>query len=69
MKKNTYGNIEDILINFTVVTSLGTFKYLEGNYQRVSQGPDLKATFIGHEGNFGVITEAVLKIKPIPPCV
>lgn len=32
MKKNVYGNIEDILINFTVVTSKGTFKYLDQNY-------------------------------------
>jgi len=31
MKKNVYGNIEDILINFTVVTSKGTFKYLDQN--------------------------------------
>ena len=34
--KNVYGNIEDILINFTIVTSIGTFKYIENNYQRIS---------------------------------
>jgi len=36
MKKNVYGNIEDILINFTIVTPVGTFKYLENNSERVS---------------------------------
>lgn len=36
MKKNVYGNIEDLVVNFTVVTPRGTFKYLDGNYQRVS---------------------------------
>ncbi len=66
MKKNLYGNIEDIVINFTLVTSIGTFKYVESNYQRISQGPDLKFAVIGHEGNFGVITEAVIKIHKVP---
>jgi len=66
MKKNVYGNIEDILINFTIVTPVGTFKYLENNSERVSQGPDLKYTVLGHEGNYGIITEAVMKIKAAP---
>lgn len=66
MKKNVYGNIEDILINFTIVTPVGTFRYIDSNYERISQGPDLKFSVLGHEGNFGVITEAVLKIKPAP---
>ena len=40
MKKNEYGNIEDILINLKIVTSKGTFEK-KGNWQRVSNGPDL----------------------------
>lgn len=66
MKKNKYGNIDDILINYSIVTPIGTHKYSESNYQRVSQGPNIKFSIIGHEGNYGVITEAVIKIKPIP---
>lgn len=27
----------------------------------------MKFTVLGHEGNYGVVTEAVLKIKPVPP--
>ena len=65
MKKNTYGNIEDIVQNITLVTSKGTYKKLAA-WPRVSNGPDLNNMVIGSEGNYGIITEAVLKIKPIP---
>ena len=66
MKKNKYGNMEDILLNYTIVTPIGTHKYTENNYQRVSHGPNIKFSVIGHEGNLGVITEAVIMIKPLP---
>ena len=36
MKKNVYGNIEDIIINFTIVTPVGTYTHLVQNYERVS---------------------------------
>lgn len=67
MKKNTYGNIEDLLISCKMVTSIGTVerKY---NVPRMSSGPDLNEVIIGSEGNFGVITEAVVKIKRVPEC-
>ena len=32
----------------------------------MSNGPDLNHIAMGHEGNFGVITEAVLRVRPIP---
>ena len=32
MKKNKYGNIEDIVINFNLVTSVGTFKYIDDDF-------------------------------------
>jgi len=65
MKKNVYGNIEDILISVTVVTPIGTFtKTCEA--QRVSSGPDLNHMILGSEGNFGIITEAIIKVKPTP---
>lgn len=67
MKKNTYGNIEDLLISCKIVTSIGTIerKY---NAPRVSSGPDVNEMIIGSEGNFGVITEAVVKVRPLPEC-
>jgi alkyldihydroxyacetonephosphate synthase len=66
MKKNTYGNIEDIVQNIKLVTSKGIYNKL-GEWPRVSNGPDLNHIVMGHEGNFGIITEAVIRIRPIPP--
>jgi len=41
---------------------------IERKYQapRISSGPDINEMIIGSEGNFGVITEAVLKVKFLP---
>lgn len=39
MKKNTYGNIEDIVCSMTLVTSVGTFSKKD-HWPRVSAGPD-----------------------------
>ena len=65
MKKNTYGNIEDIVCNVTYITPAGT--YCKNNlWPRVSNGPDLNHVVMGSEGNFGLITEAVIKVKPLP---
>jgi alkyldihydroxyacetonephosphate synthase len=65
MKKNVYGNIEDLLISCKIVTSIGT---IERKYQapRISSGPDVNEMILGSEGNFGVITEAVLKVRYLP---
>lgn len=32
----------------------------------MSHGPDLHHLIMGSEGNYGIITEAVIKVKPIP---
>ncbi len=40
MKKNVYGNIEDMLINVKIVTPKGTFSK-KHNCPRVSSGPDI----------------------------
>ena len=65
MKKNTYGNIEDMLCNVTYVTPTGT--YSKTNlWPRVSNGPDMHNIVMGSEGNFGIITEAVIRVRPIP---
>jgi alkyldihydroxyacetonephosphate synthase len=65
MKKNRYGNIEDIVITFKVVTPQGTW-VRPCNSPRISTGPELNHLFMGHEGNFGIITEALIKVKDIP---
>lgn len=65
MKKNRYGNIDDILINVKIVTPEGVFTK-EQNCPRVSSGPDLNEFVLGSEGTLGVITEAVIKVRPMP---
>ncbi|XP_071523561.1 alkyldihydroxyacetonephosphate synthase, peroxisomal isoform X2 [Panulirus ornatus] len=65
MKKNIYGNIEDLLIQVKVVTPRGTVeRYTAG--PRVSAGPDVHHFILGSEGTLGVITEVTMKIRPLP---
>lgn len=65
MKKNIYGNIEDMLVHVRMVTSQGI---VEKNCQvpRISSGPDIHHFILGSEGTLGVITEVTLKIHPLP---
>ena len=65
MKKNTYGNIEDIVCNITYVTPTGT--YTKTNlWPRISNGPDMHHIVMGSEGNFGIVTQAVIRVRPVP---
>ncbi|XP_011331756.1 alkyldihydroxyacetonephosphate synthase isoform X2 [Ooceraea biroi] len=70
MKKNTYGNIEDLVIRVRMVTGRTTDSVitLERNslVPRASCGPDFDQMILGSEGTLGVITEVVLKIRPLP---
>jgi alkyldihydroxyacetonephosphate synthase len=65
MKQQTYGNIEDLVVKVTMVTSVGT---LEKNYlaPRASIGPDFNHIALGSEGTMGVITKVVLKVRRFP---
>ena len=65
MKKNLYGNIEDIVQNIKFVTSKGTYSKLS-EWPRISNGPDINHLAMGQEGNYGIITEAILRVRPIP---
>lgn len=65
MKKNKYGNIDDIVLNVKIVTPSGTFTK-GSNVPRSSSGPNLTEFILGSEGIFGIITEAVIKVKPTP---
>jgi len=65
MKKNTYGNIEDMVCNFTYVTPTGTFT--RGSpWPRVSSGPDMSHIVMGSEGNYGIITDVTVRVRPVP---
>ncbi len=65
MKKNRYGNIEDIVQDVTVVTRAGAVNH-PGSGARVSHGLDVRKLAIGSEGMLGVITRAVVKIHRAP---
>ncbi|GAH59306.1 unnamed protein product, partial [marine sediment metagenome] len=60
-----YGKIEDIVLGMEVVLPQGElikFKTIAG----ASTGPLLDKLFIGGEGTLGIVTQATLKIWPIP---
>jgi alkyldihydroxyacetonephosphate synthase len=65
MKKNRYGNIEDILLDVTVVSAHGTVERSQV-VPRESIGVDPKLWIIGSEGSLGIITSAVVKLFPLP---
>ncbi|KAI6176913.1 Alkylglycerone-phosphate synthase [Aphelenchoides bicaudatus] len=65
MKKNKYGNIEDLLVHVNMVTSKGTIKK-QCQVPRISSGPDIHNIILGSEGSYGIITEVTIKIFPVP---
>lgn len=65
MKKNRYGNIEDLVENYTLITPTGTLE-LNATHARISGGVLLHKALIGNEGNFGFIVQATLKIFKLP---
>jgi alkyldihydroxyacetonephosphate synthase len=65
MKRNRYGAIENIVDSVTVVTPKGVLTTL-GQFPRQSVGVQVKDVLFGSEGNFGLITKAVLRIRELP---
>ncbi|MCX6045750.1 MAG: FAD-binding oxidoreductase [Chloroflexi bacterium] len=65
MKKNRYGNIEDIVENVTLVTPKGVLNQLEA-MPRLSIGMQPQKLLFGNEGNLGIITKAVIRIHRLP---
>jgi alkyldihydroxyacetonephosphate synthase len=65
MKKNRYGNIEDLVENVTLVTPGGI---IEQSYAtpRQASGIQLQKALFGSEGNLGLITRAVIHVHPLP---
>lgn len=68
MKKNKYGNIEDIVKNVTLITPKGIIEH-GINVPRASIGIQPKDMVIGSEGNFGLITKAVIKVHKLPEVI
>jgi alkyldihydroxyacetonephosphate synthase len=65
MKKNKYGNIEDIVLDVTVATADGRLERAN-QAPRESVGSDLRRLIFGSEGTLGIITSAVVKLFPLP---
>ncbi|XP_013171910.1 PREDICTED: alkyldihydroxyacetonephosphate synthase [Papilio xuthus] len=68
MKKNTYGNIEELVVQTKVVTPTGVIEK-SCRVPRISCGPDWEHVVMGSEGCLGVVTEVTLKIRPLPAVV
>lgn len=65
MKKNRYGNIEDLVLDLRAVTARGVVER-PGAVPRESIGSDPKRLFFGSEGNYGIVTSATVKLFPVP---
>lgn len=65
MKKNRYGNIEDLLLDVQVVTNDGLVSRTPV-VPRDSIGADPRRWIMGSEGRFGIITQAVVKLRKLP---
>jgi len=65
MKKNRYGNIEDLVLDVHLVTARGELSR-SAVAPRESVGLDARRWVFGSEGNLGIITHAVVKIFPLP---
>jgi len=61
---NRYGRADEWLISAKLATPRGLLG--GGDFPATSAGPRLNDLVIGSEGAFGVITEATLRIRPLP---
>jgi alkyldihydroxyacetonephosphate synthase len=65
MKKNRYGNIDDLVLGIDVKTARGAL-HREMTPARESVGGDPARWLLGSEGKLGIITSCVVKIFPLP---
>jgi D-lactate dehydrogenase (cytochrome) len=61
-----YGTMKDWVLSLTVVLADGTVIKTRQRPRKSSAGYDLTKLFVGSEGTLGLITEAVLKVTPLP---
>ena len=66
MRAVKYGVTRDYVRALTVVLPNGEIVHLGGKVAKNSSGYSLKDLIIGSEGTLGIITEAVLKLVPLP---
>jgi alkyldihydroxyacetonephosphate synthase len=66
MKKNRYGNIEDIVLDVTVATARGRLERTAVNPRESVGSADPRRWLFGSEGCLGIVTSAVVKLAPLP---
>ena len=62
-----YGVTRDYVLGLEVVLADGTIVRVGGRTHKNKTGFDLTRLFVGSEGLLGIITEATLKLIPLPP--
>ena len=62
-----YGVTRDYVLGLEVVLLDGTVTRLGGRAHKNKTGFDLHRLFVGSEGMLGIVTEATLKLLPLPP--
>ena len=62
-----YGVTRDYVLGLEVVLADGSIVRLGGRTHKNKTGFDLHRLFVGSEGLLGIITEATLKLLPLPP--
>jgi len=61
-----YGVTRDYVTGLTVVLASGEIVRLGGKLTKNSTGPQLLQLFVGSEGTLGIVTQAILKLVPLP---